>query len=78
MTLTGNPQNMLVGSFLGISYRAFLAREAPIAVVGLVCVFAVIAPCTGASCRTRRWRSRPTRGWPCTIRSCSRRSTPPW
>jgi Na+/H+ antiporter NhaD/arsenite permease-like protein len=42
-TLTGNPQNMLVGSFSGISYRAFLAREAPIAVIGLVCVFAAIA-----------------------------------
>src|SRR5438046_7534473 len=41
--LTGNPQNMLVGSFSGISYRAFLAREAPIAIVGLVCVFAAIA-----------------------------------
>jgi Na+/H+ antiporter NhaD/arsenite permease-like protein len=41
-TLTGNPQNMLVGSFSGISYRAFLLREAPVAVVGLVLVFAVI------------------------------------
>jgi Na+/H+ antiporter NhaD/arsenite permease-like protein len=34
---------MLVGSFSGISYRTFLAREAPIAIVGLVCVFAVTA-----------------------------------
>src|SRR5437773_10832612 len=42
-TLTGNPQNMLVGSFSGISYRAFLAREAPIAIVGLVCACAAIA-----------------------------------
>ena len=42
-TLTGNPQNMLVGSFSGISYRTFLAREAPIAIVGLVCVLAVTA-----------------------------------
>jgi Na+/H+ antiporter NhaD/arsenite permease-like protein len=42
-TLTGNPQNMLVGSFSGISYRSFLAREAPIAVVGLVCVFVIVA-----------------------------------
>ena len=41
-TLTGNPQNMLVGSFSGISYRAFLAREAPIAVIGLALVFGVI------------------------------------
>ena len=41
-TLTGNPQNMLVGSFSGISYRAFLLREAPVALLGLAVVFAVI------------------------------------
>ena len=41
-TLTGNPQNMLVGSFSGITYRAFLLREAPVAVIGLALVFAVI------------------------------------
>jgi Na+/H+ antiporter NhaD/arsenite permease-like protein len=41
-TLTGNPQNMLVGSFSGISYRAFLLREAPVALIGLAVVFAVI------------------------------------
>ena len=41
-TLTGNPQNMLVGSFSGLSYRAFLLREAPVAVIGLALVFAVI------------------------------------
>lgn len=41
-TLTGNPQNMLVGSFSGISYRAFLLREAPVAVIGLALVFGVI------------------------------------
>jgi len=41
-TLTGNPQNMLVGSFSGIGYRTFLLREAPVALVGLGLVFAVI------------------------------------
>jgi Na+/H+ antiporter NhaD/arsenite permease-like protein len=41
-TLTGNPQNMLVGSFSAISYRAFLVREAPVALVGLGCVLAVV------------------------------------
>jgi Na+/H+ antiporter NhaD/arsenite permease-like protein len=41
-TLTGNPQNMLVGSFSGISYRAFLLREAPVALIGLALVLAVI------------------------------------
>src|SRR2546425_318703 len=32
-TLTGNPQNMLVGSFSEISYPHFLARDAPVAVL---------------------------------------------
>jgi Na+/H+ antiporter NhaD/arsenite permease-like protein len=41
-TLTGNPQNMLVGSFSSISYRGFLIRQAPVAILGLVCVFAVV------------------------------------
>ena len=41
-TLTGNPQNMLVGSFSNLTYRAFLVRQAPVAVVGLVLVFAVV------------------------------------
>jgi Na+/H+ antiporter NhaD/arsenite permease-like protein len=41
-TLTGNPQNMLIGSFSGISYRAFLAHEAPVAAVGLGCVIGVV------------------------------------
>src|SRR4030095_7990045 len=35
-TLTGNPQNMLVGSFSDVSYRGFLLRQAPIALVGLI------------------------------------------
>lgn len=41
-TLTGNPQNMLVGSFSGISYRRFLGHEGPIAALGLGCVIAVV------------------------------------
>jgi Na+/H+ antiporter NhaD/arsenite permease-like protein len=50
-TLTGNPQNMLVGSFSTLTYRGFLVREGPIALVGLVCVFLVVWP-SGAP-RTR-------------------------
>ncbi|HLK35124.1 MAG TPA: anion transporter [Polyangiaceae bacterium] len=42
-TITGNPQNMIVGSFSGISYSAFAARLAPIAAVGLIIDYAVIA-----------------------------------
>jgi Na+/H+ antiporter NhaD/arsenite permease-like protein len=41
-TLTGNPQNMLIGSFSGIGYRTFAARELPVAVIGLAIVFAVV------------------------------------
>jgi Na+/H+ antiporter NhaD/arsenite permease-like protein len=41
-TLTGNPQNMLIGSFSGIGYRAFLARQAPVAALGLVATFTVV------------------------------------
>jgi len=41
-TLTGNPQNMLVGSFSSIGYRGFLIRQAPVAILGLGCVYAVV------------------------------------
>jgi Na+/H+ antiporter NhaD/arsenite permease-like protein len=41
-TLTGNPQNMLVGSFSGIAYRSFLLHEAPVALIGLGCVALVV------------------------------------
>lgn len=34
-TITGNPQNMLVGSMSGISFTRFLAALGPVAVVGL-------------------------------------------
>jgi Na+/H+ antiporter NhaD/arsenite permease-like protein len=41
-TITGNPQNMMIGSFSGIPYRHFLAVLAPIAAVGLVLSVLVI------------------------------------
>jgi len=41
-TLTGNPQNMLIGSLSGISYRGFSAALAPVAAVSLALTFAVI------------------------------------
>ena len=34
-TITGNPQNILIGSMSGISYRHFLAALGPVAVIGL-------------------------------------------
>ncbi|MGA1998904.1 MAG: anion transporter [Terriglobales bacterium] len=35
-TITGNPQNILIGSFSGIPYRSFLAHLGPVAIVGLL------------------------------------------
>ncbi len=35
-TLSGNPQNILIGSFSGISYLNFLQALAPVAITGLV------------------------------------------
>ena len=42
-TITGNPQNMMIGSFSHIGYRAFAAALAPVALLGLVLTAAVIA-----------------------------------
>ena len=42
-TITGNPQNMIVGAVSRISYPAFAAALAPIAVVGLALVIVVLA-----------------------------------
>jgi Na+/H+ antiporter NhaD/arsenite permease-like protein len=35
-TITGNPQNMLIGSFSGLGYRYFLMRLGPVALIGLL------------------------------------------
>ena len=35
-TITGNPQNMLIGSFSGIPYRDFILHLGPVALVGLL------------------------------------------
>jgi len=42
-TITGNPQNMLIGTFSRIPYREFAAAMAPVAAAGLVLAFALIA-----------------------------------
>ncbi len=42
-TITGNPQNMMIGSFSHIPYRTFAAALAPVAAIGLVLTLAVIA-----------------------------------
>ena len=42
-TITGNPQNMMIGIFSGIPYRQFAGALAPVAAAGLVAVFVIIA-----------------------------------
>ena len=42
-TITGNPQNIYIGSHSGISYMRFAARLLPVAALGLVLNFLVIA-----------------------------------
>ncbi len=42
-TITGNPQNMLIGSFSHIPYGAFAAALAPVAAIGLGLATAMIA-----------------------------------
>ncbi len=42
-TITGNPQNMIIGAVSRIPYTAFAAALAPVAVAGLVLVFVVLA-----------------------------------
>src|SRR5882762_7876154 len=42
-TITGNPQNMMIGSFSQIPYAQFTASLAPVALVGLVLAFVLIA-----------------------------------
>jgi Na+/H+ antiporter NhaD/arsenite permease-like protein len=42
-TITGNPQNMMIGSLSGISYREFSWALAPVAAAALALTFAIIA-----------------------------------
>ncbi len=42
-TITGNPQNMMIGMFSQLPYRSFAASIAPISAIGLVLTVALIA-----------------------------------
>jgi Na+/H+ antiporter NhaD/arsenite permease-like protein len=42
-TITGNPQNIIIGSLSHISYLRFAARLAPVAAVGLILTYLVVA-----------------------------------
>jgi len=41
-TITGNPQNMLIGSASGIAYRDFLVHLGPVAMIGLCIDWAIL------------------------------------
>lgn len=41
-TITGNPQNMLIGSYSKVDYRLFAMRLAPVAFVGLLITIALL------------------------------------
>jgi Na+/H+ antiporter NhaD/arsenite permease-like protein len=42
-TITGNPQNIVIGSLSHISYGSFAAALSPVALVGLLCTIVLIA-----------------------------------
>ncbi len=41
-TITGNPQNIIIGSASGLPYLTFLARLAPISLIGLMLIIMVV------------------------------------
>ncbi|HVZ52750.1 MAG TPA: SLC13 family permease, partial [Pseudolabrys sp.] len=52
-TITGNPQNIIIGSVSGISYTAFTAALAPVTAFGLIATFVLIAVVYRAEFLTR-------------------------
>jgi Na+/H+ antiporter NhaD/arsenite permease-like protein len=52
-TITGNPQNIMIGSFSQIPYGAFAAALSPVAAIGLAATFALIALFHPGEFRTR-------------------------
>jgi len=73
-TITGNPQNMIIGSLSHIPYGAFAAALSPIAAFGLLLTLALIALFYRAEFRTRqmlRAEPQPARpNWPIVVKSC--------
>jgi Na+/H+ antiporter NhaD/arsenite permease-like protein len=53
-TITGNPQNMLIGSYSGIGYGEFLSALGPVAVIGLLLAVVVIVVVYWAEFRIER------------------------
>jgi Na+/H+ antiporter NhaD/arsenite permease-like protein len=72
-TITGNPQNMIIGSLSHIPYGAFAAALSPIAGIGLVLTVALIALVYRCEFRTRQriqGEFEPARtDWPIIVKS---------
>ena len=72
-TITGNPQNIIIGSLSHIPYRTFAAALSPIAGIGLVLTVGLIALVYRSEFRTRqrlRGEPRPWHAdWPIIIKS---------
>ncbi len=60
MTVTGNPQNMLIGIYANIPYLSFLGGLFPVALAGFVVCFAVIWFLYKKEMRAGAFPSRPT------------------
>ena len=64
-TITGNPQNMVIGALSGISYPAFSVALAPIAAFGLAAVVVIVRIVYRAEfARRAELNFQPTRGRP--------------
>jgi Na+/H+ antiporter NhaD/arsenite permease-like protein len=60
-TITGNPQNILIGSFSGLSYGRFAAVLSPVAAVGLLLTFVLIWAMHRGEFRRAAWFDAPPR-----------------
>ena len=65
-TITGNPQNIIIGSLSQISYLRFAARLAPVAAIGLLLDFDVVA-----------WSTASALGGDGEVEPCGRRAASP-
>ena len=61
-TITGNPQNILIGSLSKLSYLDFLGHLGPVALTGLLSIGWC---CTGSTSATSRHRPTHPIGWRC-------------
>jgi Na+/H+ antiporter NhaD/arsenite permease-like protein len=60
-TITGNPQNIMIGSFSRIPYSTFAVTLGPVALAGLLVTFLLIALCHRDEFPGAAWRPAPPR-----------------